>query len=61
MGGTVATLSLPSPAEAIAICWLKMTGQPEQGCGDGINKTQHYANGTPAINAKFPDMAALVK
>ena len=23
-------------------------------------KTQHYANGTPAINAKFPDMGALV-
>ena len=24
-------------------------------------KTQHYANGTPAINAKFPDIGALVK
>ena len=27
----------------------------------GINHTQHYVNGTPAINAKFPDMAGLVK
>ena len=24
-------------------------------------RTQHYANGTPAINPKFPDMPALVK
>ena len=24
-------------------------------------KTQHYANGTPAINPKFPDIAGLVK
>lgn len=35
-----------------------------EGCGMGITvkgrKTQHYANGTPAINAKFPDMAGLV-
>ena len=35
-----------------------------EGCGMGVEvngrKTQHYANGTPAINAKFPDMGALV-
>ena len=32
-----------------------------EGCGQGITvngrKTQHYANGKPAINEKFPDMA----
>lgn len=31
-----------------------------EGCGQGVTvkgrKTQHYANGTPAINEKFPDM-----
>eukprot|EP01043_Picozoa_sp_COSAG02_P041938 COSAG02_NODE_3524_length_6615_cov_6.371393_3_plen_107_part_00 len=31
-----------------------------EGCGEGVTvkgrKTQHYANGTPAINNKFPDM-----
>ena len=31
-----------------------------EGCGMGAvvdgRKTQHYANGTPAINNKFPDM-----
>jgi hypothetical protein len=31
-----------------------------EGCGQGVTvngrKTQHYANGTPAINNKFPDM-----
>ena len=36
-----------------------------EGCGDGVTvdgrKTQHYANGTPAVNAKFPDIAKLVK
>jgi len=36
-----------------------------EGCGMGVTvsgrKTQHYANGTPAINAKFPDIGALVK
>ena len=31
-----------------------------EGCGQGVNKTQHYVNGTPAINSKFPDMKALV-
>ena len=26
----------------------------------GVDGTQHYANGTPAVNAKFPDLASLV-
>jgi hypothetical protein len=43
--------------------WLHLSGIDEgwEGCGQGITvngrKTQHYANGTPAINEKFPDMA----
>jgi hypothetical protein len=32
-----------------------------EGCGMGVNKTQHAANGDPVINKKFPDMAGLVK
>lgn len=32
-----------------------------EGCGLGVNKTQHYLNGTPATNSKlFPDMQGLV-
>ena len=40
-----------------------------EGCGMGVQRTpkggppymsQHYANGTPVINAKFPDMMGLV-
>ena len=32
-----------------------------EGCGLGVNQTQHYLNGTPAINPKlFPDMKGLV-
>jgi len=32
-----------------------------EGCGEGVNKTQHYVNGTPAINThSFPDMKGLV-
>ena len=32
-----------------------------EGCGLGVNHTQHYVNGTPAINnATFPDMKGLV-
>ena len=46
--------------------WLHLSGIDEgwEGCGQGITvngrKTQHYANGTPAINDKFPDMAVSV-
>ena len=32
-----------------------------EGCGKGINGTQHDAQGNPVINTKFPDMAGLVK
>jgi hypothetical protein len=32
-----------------------------EGCGKGVNGTQHAANGDPVINPKFPDMAGLVK
>ena len=32
-----------------------------EGCGAGVNGTQHYVNGTPAVNNKFPDLASLVK
>ena len=32
-----------------------------EGCGLGVNGTQHYLNGTPATNPKlFPDMKGLV-
>ena len=31
-----------------------------EGCGEGIGKSQHYANGTPAVNPKFPDLKELV-
>eukprot|EP00039_Didymoeca_costata_P002197 m.58190 g.58190 ORF g.58190 m.58190 type:complete len:601 (-) comp11160_c0_seq4:30-1832(-) len=32
-----------------------------EGCGLGVNNTQHYLNGTPAINPNlFPDMKGLV-
>jgi len=32
-----------------------------EGCGRGVNGTQHYLNGTPATNtALFPDMKGLV-
>eukprot|EP00937_MAST-01D_sp_MAST-1D-sp2_P000930 g930.t1 len=32
-----------------------------EGCGLGVNGTQHYVNGTPAVNpSKFPDMKGLV-
>eukprot|EP01052_Picozoa_sp_SAG31_P048099 SAG31_NODE_9912_length_1211_cov_1.392086_1_plen_143_part_01 len=41
------------------------SAQGWEGCGQGVTvngrKTQHYANGTPAINDKFPDMGALVE
>ena len=32
-----------------------------EACGKGVNGTQHDAKGNPVVNAKFPDMAALVK
>ena len=33
-----------------------------EGCGQGVNKTQHDANGNPVINTyRFPDMAKLVE
>ena len=33
-----------------------------EGCGLGVNKTQHYLNGTPATNPTlFPDMPGLVR
>ena len=32
-----------------------------EGCGLGVNGTQHYVNGTPAVDTKkFPDLKALV-
>ena len=32
-----------------------------EGCGEGINGTQHDAQGNPVINVKkFPDMSGLV-
>ena len=31
-----------------------------EGCGKGVNGTQHDAQGFPVINEKFPDMKALV-
>ena len=27
----------------------------------GVDHTQHYRNGTPAVNKKFPDMSSLVE
>ena len=32
-----------------------------EGCGQGVNGTQHDAQGDPVVNAKFPDMQGLVK
>jgi hypothetical protein len=33
-----------------------------EGCGLGVNKTQHFLNGTPATNPTlFPDMKGLVE
>ena len=33
-----------------------------EGCGEGVGgKSQHYVNGTPAVNKKFPDLEALVQ
>ena len=32
-----------------------------EGCGQGVNHTQHYVNGTPAVDlVKFPDLKGLV-
>jgi hypothetical protein len=31
-----------------------------EGCGQGVNGTQHDAKGNPVINSKFPDMGGLV-
>jgi hypothetical protein len=31
-----------------------------EGCGQGVNGTQHYVNGTPAIRPDFPDLKSLV-
>ena len=31
-----------------------------EGCGLGVNGTQHYANGTPAVKPDFPDLKGLV-
>ena len=31
-----------------------------EGCGQGVNGTQHDAQGNPVINSKFPDMQGLV-
>ena len=31
-----------------------------EGCGDGVDGSQHYRNGTPAVNHKFPDLRQLV-
>jgi alpha-galactosidase len=31
-----------------------------EGCGEGVGKSQHYANGTPAVNPKFPNLKELV-
>ena len=40
---------------------LSAAGQGWEGCGLGFNATQHFANGTPAVNlTRFPDMGALV-
>ena len=32
-----------------------------EGCGSGVNGTQHTADGTPTIDAAFPDTATMVK
>ena len=32
-----------------------------EACDLGINGTQHYANGTPAVNSHFPNMLKLVQ
>jgi hypothetical protein len=32
-----------------------------EGCGEGVNGTQHDAQGNPVANSKFPDIPGLVK
>ena len=32
-----------------------------EGCGEGVNGTQHDAQGNPVINSKFPNLTALVE
>ena len=32
-----------------------------EGCGQGVNGTQHDAQGNPVVNNKFPDIPGLVK
>ena len=32
-----------------------------EGCGAGVNGSQHDVDGNPTINSKFPDMAAVVR
>ena len=32
-----------------------------EGCGMGYNKSQHYINGTPAVDSHFPHMKSLVQ
>jgi hypothetical protein len=53
---------LPSVTVGPANRWLVCVRTDEgwEGCGLGVNGTQHYANGTPAIRPDFPDLKALV-
>ena len=53
-------------AANVSLCDLGycMAGIDEgwEGCGLGVNGTQHYLNGTPAVKPlKFPDMPGLVR
>ena len=46
------------PSSTFAVCRLD---EGWEWCGLGVNGTQHYLNGTPAVNPKtFPDMKGLV-
>lgn len=52
-----------TPNVSLADVGYNMAGVDEgwEGCGMGVNGTQHDAQGNPVINSKFPDMGGLVK
>ena len=59
-------LYCPPYADARSIWWrhrIPQAGIDEgwEGCGEGVNNTQHYLNGTPAVASTFPDMKGLVQ
>ena len=51
----------PSLASCADPTWCVCARAGWEGCGLGVDHTQHYLNGTPATNPKlFPDMKGMV-